>query len=49
MGQHQPGRRGRARWQQPGHFATAWVLANPIVTGVIALMLQKAKAELKVK
>ena len=22
MGQHQPGRRGRARWQQPGHFAT---------------------------
>lgn len=25
----------RTRGVQPGHFATAWVLANPIVTGVI--------------
>ncbi|MNQ02673.1 hypothetical protein D3C85_153550 [compost metagenome] len=25
-----------ARGVQPGHFATAWVLANPIVTAVIA-------------
>ncbi len=26
----------KARGIAPGHFATAWVLANPIVTGVIA-------------